>query len=381
MDGLKHTQTERRRLTRNRMYSYIFHAKEPVSKQQLADELNFSLPTVHQNISELMNAGLIRVGNMLHSTGGRPPVGYVADGGIRFSMGISVGRKEIELFAADLRQKQLAYKKLEIEKLPYENLGIFLADELEHFLDENNLDRDRLLGVGVTVPGVIDRESGRLILSPTLRSESIRLSTIQESIPYPVYIENDTTSAGSAERNSAIERGEIPRSFVFLSLENGVGGAVFMNGSPYIGANARSAEFGHMCVEPGGRKCNCGKKGCLEAYCSILRVTDQLSISAEEFFDGLKNGTNAEYSAIWLDLLHHLAIGIHNIRMAFDCDIVLGGRMADYLKPYMQELKDMVSDLDPFDRDASYIKEAHNGEHAALKGVSWYFSQKFIEEI
>ncbi|MDO4614978.1 MAG: ROK family protein [Lachnospiraceae bacterium] len=381
MDGLKHTQTERRRLTRNRIYTYIFQAKKPVSKQQIADELNISLPTIHQDISELMKAGLIKVGNMLHSTGGRPPVGYAADSGIRFSVGISVGRKGIEFFAADLRQKQLAYKQLTVENLPYEDLGAFLAGELECFFDENALDRERLLGVGVALPGVIDRESDRVLLSPTLRSESIHLSTIRESIPYPVYIENVTTSAGSAEQYSAIEAGETPKSFVYLSLEYGVGGAVFINGSPYAGEHARSAEFGHMCVEPGGRKCNCGKKGCLEAYCSILRITDQLSVSEETFFDALKNGTNPEYSAIWLDLLHHLSIGIHNIRMAFDCDIILGGRMTDYLKNYLTNLKGMVSDLDPFDKDVSYLKEARCGGNAALKGVSWYFTKKFIEEI
>ena len=79
MNELKQTLTERRRQTRNRVYRCIFSADEPVSKQEIAGGLGLSLPTVHQNITELMEAGLVRDGERKMSTGGRPPMGYEAD--------------------------------------------------------------------------------------------------------------------------------------------------------------------------------------------------------------------------------------------------------------------------------------------------------------
>ena len=79
MKNLEPPVTERRRKTRNRVFRYIYNADEPVSKQAMALELNLSLPTIHQNISELLDAGLIKAGETQRSTGGRPPVGYLVE--------------------------------------------------------------------------------------------------------------------------------------------------------------------------------------------------------------------------------------------------------------------------------------------------------------
>ena len=77
-------------------------------------------------------------------------------------------------------------------------------------------------------------------------------------------------------------------SMAYLSLENGVGGAVLVNGDLYAGDNRRSGEFGHMCVEPGGLPCKCGKRGCLEAYCSARRISDDINITLKDFFAGVE---------------------------------------------------------------------------------------------
>ena len=98
----------------------------------------------------------------------------------------------------------------------------------------------------------------------------------------------------------------------YLFLENGVGGAAFLGGTPYEGLNGRSGEFGHMCIEPDGLKCRCGKRGCLEAYCSTSRISNDLGITLDTFFEELEN-KNAEYEKLWEDVLRHLAVGINNI--------------------------------------------------------------------
>ena len=73
MEKLQQTATERRRLTRNRIYRYLYEAPEGHSKQEIADHLALSLPTVHQNLSELMQAELVRADGVQESTGGGPP--------------------------------------------------------------------------------------------------------------------------------------------------------------------------------------------------------------------------------------------------------------------------------------------------------------------
>ena len=108
------TITERRRKTRNKMYRYIYDSRTPVSKQQLAKEMGYSLPTVQQNIAELLSAGLIRPGEIQKLTGGRPAVGYTVEERIRYSVGISVSSTSLRMLITNILQDQLAYKTVGI---------------------------------------------------------------------------------------------------------------------------------------------------------------------------------------------------------------------------------------------------------------------------
>lgn len=378
MKELEVPATEGRRLTRNRIYNFIYESPTSPTKHEIAQKLGLSLPTVHQNIAELLNAGLIRMGQMQKSTGGRRPVGYSVVSNIRFAVGISITADKIHFFASDLKQKELAYKKIEMGPSRKDEIGRQVAKELEVFLDENCLDRSRMLGVGITLPAVLDEVRDEVKLSPTMRMRNISLNTIREPIPYATYIENDGTSAGFAEWFES--RNTVSSNIAYLYLENGVGGAVLINGAQYYGKNKRSGEFGHMCVEPDGLPCNCGKKGCLEAYCSAQRISAKLGISVERFFEELEQGSR-EYQALWQDFLKHLAIGINNIHMALDCDVVLGGFLSQYLEPYLPDLKRMVAGMDTFEEDTCYIKLGRYPRRANMMGVALFYIKKYIESI
>ena len=257
MAQLEPTITERRRVTRNSIYQLLFHAREPVSKQQISRELGLSMPTIHQNIGELMNAGLVRAGHMLRSTGGRPPVAYEIDPDFRFSIGAAITANHLRILACNLRQEELAYKSIRVEGRDAEAIeGDHLKREIDTFLREYHLDRTKLLGVGVTIPGIFDEKTDQVVLSPTLKMKNISLRQFLREEEYPVTVSNDSTSAGVAE--IALNDGSVPRNFVYLLLENGIGGAIVIDGKVYEGVNGRSAEFGHMRIVPDGRQCNCG---------------------------------------------------------------------------------------------------------------------------
>lgn len=380
MDEYRHTITERRRQTRNKMYRFIYDAKEPVSKQQIATTLQYSLPTVHQNIAELLDAGLIEPGKILKSTGGRPAVGYQVNSAMKYAVGISVSSTQLRILASDLKQNELGYSAIERQYPGDRSLGKEIAEELGHFLQKNHLDPGKLLGVGVTFPGLLDQKSDTITLSPTLGSRNISLKAIREAVPYPMFFENDSTSGGEAEWLS-LPMKERERDFVYLFLENGIGGAIFIGGRPYVGQNRRSGEFGHMTVTPGGKLCHCGKHGCLEAYCSALRFTRDLgNITPDEFFEGLHGG-NKQYNELWVDVLDHLAIAINNLRMAFDCDVILGGFVSGYLGPYMEDLKIRVAARDSFENEAGYLKLGKYPTKAGMMGVAWHFTDEFISQI
>lgn len=368
---------DRRKRTHNNIYRQIYRSRGACTKQSLARELNLSLPTIYQHLAELVEDGLVAYSGEQPSTGGRRAAGLSAVDGARFAVGASITEDRLRFVAADLRLHEMASRSVRHEmEARFAGYGEFLRRELDAFLDENGLERDRLLGVGITLPGVISSDSSRIVYAPTLQLKNIALDELAAALPYPSYIENDGVCGGCAEWFK--RRGQ--ENMAYLSLENGVGGAVLMGGRAYGGDNRRSGEFGHMCVEPGGLKCSCGRLGCLEAYCSARRISDDLGVTLEEFFAGLAGG-NRDYEKLWQDLLRHLAVGINNIRMVLDCEVVLGGFLAEYLEPWLPQLREYVREGNSFGDDASFLQLSVLRRHTVPLGAALLFIQEFLAQI
>ena len=153
-----------------------------------------------------------------------------------------------------------------------------------------------------------------------------------------------------------------------------------MNGVSYMGHHHHSGEFGHMCIVPHGEKCLCGMEGCLEAYCSTARISTDLGITREEFFEGLEQG-NPDFQERWDKYLDYLAIGINNIRMVLDCNVVLGGVLAQFMEPYIADLRQRLCRINPFGGGGSYLELSRYRSWSTCVGVALYFISGFIESI
>lgn len=368
---------DRKRATRNSIYNYLYNSRGFCSRQILANELGLSLPTVYQNLSELMELGLICVTDEKLSTGGRRVEGLSIVEDARFAVGVSIGDDALRISAVDLRLNELAYKKVSMRHPEnYMAYAERMRAELDCFIDELEIDRARLLGVGVAFPGIVSKDGTTLEYAPTLGLRNVSLKEFATGIPYEIHIENDANCGGGAERFARDGKENI----AYLSIEEGIGGAVFTNGMPYFGDNHRSGEFGHICVEPGGLRCSCGRQGCLEAYCSSRRISTDMGISIEEFFDGVQS-RKVEYCMKWESYLYHLAAGINNIRMVLDCDVVLGGFMTEYIADSMPRLREYLAALNSFERSADYVHLSRQRKHAIPMGATLYFITKFIDEL
>lgn len=377
MNKLVPTATERRRQTRNAIYRYLYDAPQPCTKQDIAQKLSMSMPTVHQNLSELLEAELVRPAQVRSSTGGRRAVCLTVAENARFAVGVSVSQSDLRFLAANLRLEEIAYRKQPLE--PVQNLaglGAQIAAGLEDFFDSFGLNRKKLLGVGIALPGIISTDEKKLLTAPTLGLQDMELETMTSCIPYPTWAANDATSGGYAEWYAQKEQGSI----VFLSLEEGVGGAVFVNGEPYTGLSGRSGEFGHLCVQPEGLACKCGRRGCLEAYCSASRISTDLGITVDRFFAEMEAGNRA-YQTLWENYMQHLAVALGGIRMALDCNIVIGGYIAQYLGPWLEQIRSLTAQHDPFDEGAEYVQLCRYPRHAVPLGVSLHYIYRFIEEL
>ena len=119
---------------------------------------------------------------------------------------------------------------------------------------------------------------------------------------------------------------------IYLLLNRNIGGALIIGGRVYEGKLYSSGTVEHMCLHPGGRPCYCGRRGCVEVYCSAGALEAQAGMPLPEFFRRLRAGSGPE-RALWRDYLQELALAIDNARMVVRSDVLLGGHLQAYMTP------------------------------------------------
>lgn len=366
---------DKRRQNKARIASHILHRRQ-ISKPELAAELGLSMPTVLQNVKELVEAGIVEEVGEYESTGGRKAKALSVVSNIKYAAGVDITANHVTCVLIDLKGEVVSRQRI---RRRYENQPGYYeetAGQLEQFLEACQTDRDKILGAGISLPGIIDRENAKLVRSHILQVGDINLEVIKRLIPLPVNFENDANSAAIAELQGTEQNA------VYLSLSNSVGGSIYLNNSIYGGDNFRSAEFGHMVIRPGGKTCYCGKCGCADAYCSARVLSSYAGEEAglSEFFRLLEQKEPGAVQT-WDTYLENLAIVITNLRMAFDCDIVLGGYVGGYLKGYMPQLGRKVLPYNKFDNDTLYLRNCTYDEDASAVGIAMTFFDEYFMEL
>lgn len=348
-----------------------------VSRQELAIALGFSMPTVFQNVSQLIECGLVCENGEYGSTGGRKAKILTIRQGVRCAIGLEITAHHVRLILMDLSRKLM---DIEEKRFVYEDSTRYymeLGRIVQEFIKKNGVGPDsecKMIGVGIALPGIIDQERGLLIKSHALDVDNVGLWQFSQNIPYSVLFGNDANLAAYAEVKDK------QRNTVYISLNDTVGGAIYLNGDIYQGDNFKSGEIGHMIVVPGGKKCYCGKRGCLDAYCSarVLRREDERSL--DRFFDELELG-EPERMKQWDVYLDHLAIMASNLRMAFDCDIILGGHTGGYMGGHMRTFGDKIRKYNNFEVDTAYIHLGQYKRECASIGAARMIVDNFIANI
>ena len=362
---------------RSSIYRYLYRTDAFCSRQNLASSCGISMPTLYQNLNDLVEEGLVRYSGEVQSTGGRRAQGLEIVPDARISIGISVSTDRLRLVAVDLKLHELAYREVPFDLVEQLSAGEYgLEKSLEEFLDSFHPDREKILGVGITIPGLLTPDGSSILVAPTLGLKNVPLKVLTQNIPFPVFADNDASASGHAEGYVR----EKKQHLAYLSLEYGVGGAVLMDGVPYIGDHAHSGEFGHICVEPGGLPCTCGKTGCLEAYCSPRRIRETLGVSINEFFRGVEEHI-PEYENLLYDMIRHLAAGINNINMVLDCEVVLGGFVSEYLRPYLPVIREYVLSGNPFAENADFVQMSSVPKHITPIGAALHFVRTFVDSV
>jgi predicted NBD/HSP70 family sugar kinase len=194
-----------------------------------------------------------------------------------------------------------------------------------------------LLGVGVGLPGTIDRVSGKVIAAENFNWFGVEAgSLLRARITVPFYYENSAKLAALSEMWSSERQGEPLRNFVFVTARGGLGTGVIVNGQLLQGAHFAAAEFGHAMLYADGRPCSCGNTGCWEQYASdfaLCRLYSELvekegkpAVEAEPA-DIVRRARAGEPTALRTieETAHYVALGLVNLVWALDPEAVIVG--------------------------------------------------------
>ena len=364
-----------RRENRNRIFRYICRNGR-TSNPAIASALKMSLPTVLQNTRELQGLGVLYDAGELDSTGGRKAktVNVVAD--YRLALGIDITRNHIVMVLTDMVGANLDRERFHIPFRDEDAYYLSLQDLLREFVVRNHIAEDRILGVGVSVPGIVNYRTNRIDRSHVLGLEDFPLERIAGYIPYRTWFINDANAGAFAEGFHAQEGDH----FFYLSLNNTVGGGFYDKKHLLDGDHFRCGEVGHMFLVPGGEPCYCGQRGCSDTYCSALRLAEAENGSLELFFENLDKGLDRDTQR-WKEYVHSLAVLIHNIHMILDYDIVIGGYVGSAMGDHIGDIRREVRKLDLFDQEASYIRPCVFKISESAFGAALYEMDHFIAQI
>ncbi len=348
--------------------------KGVTSKAEIAAELGLSMPTTLQNVRELADGGVIQENGAYESTGGRKAKALSISPDVGYAGGLDITANHITLVLVNMKRELVCKERL---KLSYENTFAYyeeMGKHLHSFLDRSGAEKEKIVGIGISLPGFVKKDEQLLLSSHVLNVRNVSFKNLEKIIGYPFSLENDANSAAYAELTGS------SRNTVYLSLSSTVGGAVYLYDRLYQGENFKSGEFGHMVIERDGRPCYCGKKGCADAYCSAKVLQKLTDDNLEEFFRRLGEKDQKCLQA-WEEYLEYLAVVVSNLRMAFDCDIILGGYVGGYMEEYLPVLGRKLMKYNQFDLDTSYLKTGKYKLESSAYGVTMDFVEKFFDSL
>jgi predicted NBD/HSP70 family sugar kinase len=301
----------------------------PISRASVARATGLSIQTISNIADELMQAGLLHEVALPREGRGAPAAGLSLSPEGGFTFGISLDHRRLVIVLVDLSGRPRRQQAMDIEGLAPDEVLRHVKRRALAMARQEGAHKDRLWGAGVVMPMLF--ENGRPVaFGPTSMPQWQEVPIVERlstALGIPVVAENDATAAAVGEQLHGA--GRRLRDFFYIYVGAGVGGGMILSGHPYRGSAGRAGELGHIVVEPGGRPCACGNRGCLERYASLSAAQQALDGKPEGSrpVDPMRIAAAVDRLGPWLDVAaSHLATACITIDNLLNPQaIVIGG--------------------------------------------------------
>ena len=258
-----------------------FYFSGALSCADLSIRIGKSLPLTMKILNELMEEGIVQQSGLAPSSGGRRPVMYRMRPDAIFTLSVAMDQLVTRISLMDLQNHHIAgIEKFELPLTNNPKALFFLGEKLEEVIQKSGVDKSKIIGVGIGMPGFIDFKKG-INYSYLPHEEKTSTQYLSAKLGMPVYIDNDSSLIALAEYRFGAARHQ--KNAMVVNIGWGIGLGMIMNGELFRGHNGFAGEFSHIPLFDNKKLCACGKTGCLETEASLLVVI-------EKTIEGLKTG-------------------------------------------------------------------------------------------
>lgn len=246
---------------------HLIRERQPISRVDLARVTGLRAGTISSIVNRLIRRGVIFEGAEGPSSGGRKPTYLNINAENAYVLAIDIGVRDSVYAVSDFNGRILKQRSLVTEG-DAEKFIDRIAAEIQKLI-RSHYGRVNFAGVGVSVPGLVKRDTGEVAVSPNLgwRNMPIR-EMLEAKLELPVYVENDANAAAFSELwYGPLDEIKV-KTLLYILVVDGLGCGLIINGELYVGSKIGMGGFGHMCIEPNGELCSCGRKGCWETLAS-----------------------------------------------------------------------------------------------------------------
>ncbi len=374
-----------------------------IGRAKIAQYTKLSLPTVMKITESLRDMGLVREIGKGESSGGKPPklVEFVPDS--YYSIGVDIGTTNLTCIIADIganieckivwptNRSQMAVQGEFVERV---------GDCIEAALNKTGVPKEKMLGIGIGMPGLIDPDTHRVVFSPTISLTDLDIvNPLHKRFQMPTFIENMTRAMAVGEKNFGVCRDV--DNFLCVNLGYGIGAALVMKGELYGGTSGSAGELGHITIKPHGILCECGRRGCLEAMASANAISrdakarlkageqslilelaggDIDAVDAKAVYDAAKAGDALAIELV-NQVIEYLGIGLASMTTMFDPEyIVLEGGVSRAGSILTDKLSVLLENYKmPHCGKYTKIVVSRFGADAAAIGAASLILNKFLE--
>jgi len=335
----------------------------PISRSEIARKNKISSTTVTEAVKKLIKQGLVYEEGIGKSSGGRKPILIKFSSDSKFIVAVAITNSYVKIAETNLDAEIKRQEIYPVNKLTGKGFIEYFISSIHEFLKVYSKDDlKKCVGISITSPGIISVDRAVIHENTKLKLKNVPLKEIVEKrFKLKVWLENDTNAIVMAEKRFGAHKKL--ENLVYITIGDGVGAGIVVNGHIFRGSSGGTGEFGHTTIDKNGVECDCGNRGCLENYINWTAIYSKILAYAESGKDTMmvklskgdikkvtpyifrealdKNDELAK--EITVEAARYLAIGIVNLVNMLNPDvIILGGKLAYNNFFLISEVKKLV---------------------------------------